>query len=130
MGQTLFTPLPLPNEIPRPDEKMAAIMKESGIVINGIDNEESGDYLTYDLPCGWKMVDASYRQDIPIFHIVDANDMIKFTVSGQWKGTYDNRLRIRQEKEPTKYVPREEDIIPSKTSGIATIVKIGEALNQ
>lgn len=115
MGQ----PMPLPERIPRPSDEVATAFTECGIVC---DLNTSDKYVTYTLPEGWSIVDDSYREDLPIFHIIDAANMIRFSVSGAWKGTYDNILHINKVKEPYEFKRREEKLIPSKTNDVALFI--------
>ena len=66
MGQDHPHPLPLPQRIPNPSEDQKKSMDECGIKITS-----SGEFVEYDLPSGWEMVDNSTRRDLPQFFIVD-----------------------------------------------------------
>ena len=119
MGQ----PLPLPERIPHPSDAVYTRMKEVGI---SADVDSSERYISYTLPTGWKMVDASRRQDLPIYYIVDASDMIFFEINGAWKGTYDNELYICAKKEICKFERRQNLMERSKTDfpGLATQIAV------
>lgn len=117
MGQSL----PLPERIPKPDEKTFAKMKDKNITV---DMESNDLYVSYTLPLGWKMVDNSWRQDLPEYHIVDDNNLVHFSIFGAWKETYDNKLSIRAVENPHKLVPQEEKVIPGETNDVAIISKI------
>jgi hypothetical protein len=122
---------PLPQRIPCPSVEVATIMKQQGIQLHDL-LDEAGQrkaYVQYTLPSGWKMVDDSWRQDLPCFHIVDADGMIRYTVSGSWKGTYDNELHLSMKKDPIKYEPRNAPVEASQTSTAAIAGKFAEALD-
>ena len=87
MGQTL----PLPRRIPAPDDRQLIELTKMGIIIL----DKNVEYVRYSLPDGWKMVDdTTYREDLPVYHIIDDNSRIKVTISGVWKVLYDNELRM------------------------------------
>ena len=120
MGQNL----PLPEQIPVPNPELANCMTKSGIKLH-----QTGDtYIKYDLPGMWQMVNDSSREDLPRFHIIDADGNIRYTISGAWKGTYDNELRIHKGSEK-KFMPKDDEIIPSETSGAAMAAKFSAALD-
>jgi len=119
MGQTL----PLPERIPKPNTKTLTEMKVCGIIVEDADEE----YVTYTLPKGWKMVDSSWREDLPDFYIIDSSDMKRFCISGSWKGTYDNKLNIRSVKQE-KYESPKSTPIPSETSGPVLYNKLETAI--
>ena len=125
MGQAFGKPLPLPRRIPRPSNAVSEKLQSCNIIVN--DNPKS-EYLTYTLPDGWKMVDDSWREDLPEFRIIDHQEMIHFTISGAWKGTYDNKIEIYTVETPTKYMKRYEKIIPSETKGEVLVGKILDAV--
>ena len=122
MGQ----PLPLPERIPVPSQKTLTAMTACGIQL---DQESQSVYREYTLPTGWKMVDNSWRQDLPEYYIVDELGLTRFCISGSWKGSYDNELRISTVHEPKLLKRREEELIPSETSNAAMIGKFAEALD-
>src|SRR5947207_1455911 len=86
MGQ----PLPLPERIPNVHGEQRYKLSAMGIEIVDTDNQ----YVHYKLPVGWKMVDSSWRQDLPDFFIIDDKNMTRVSIHGAWKGTYDNRLEL------------------------------------
>lgn len=99
MGQ----PLPLPERIPRPNETQLRSLELMGITVIEDEMKEDLDkhdkiikssYLRYTLPQGWKMVDASWRQEFPDYYIIDGNGMKRVSVGGSWKGIYDNSLSL------------------------------------
>lgn len=87
------------------------------------------EYLTYTLPTGWKMVDDSQRRDLPNFHIVDNEEMVRFSIHGGWKGTYDNELHLICVAEPYKFEQRHEEVIPSETNTVDVVGKLAEAFD-
>lgn len=90
MGQ----PMPLPERIPRPTNEVMEKMEKAGICFPDEENENQLAYIKYSLPVGWRLVDDSEREDFPRWQCVDKEDMVRFTVSGVWKGTYDNELML------------------------------------
>ena len=132
MGQTI----PLPERIPKPTKEQKKLFDEWGIKLI-LENSENGEvkksrYQRYTLPEGWKMVDASWRQDLPCFHIVDDNSMIRATCSGSWKGAYDNeiRLRVYKEKDWELYVkPIKDEIVASEFSDQNILGQFAEAMD-
>ena len=89
---------PLPEKIPRPDNYLLKYMKRCGINVH---TTTPNEYVSYDLPVGWNMVNNSRREDLPSFHIIDNKNMIQFTISGSWgQKRYDDHLTItRRQKE-------------------------------
>lgn len=122
MGQ----PLPLPKRIPRPTGKVLTAMNECGITI---DIQSEDEYVTYSLPSGWRMVNDSHREDLPEYHIVDDKNMVRCSITGAWKGTYDNKLHLSWTKEPYEFEARHGKMIPSETNGAALVGKFAEALD-
>jgi len=118
MGQVL----PLPEKIPNPKGKTREAMENCGIAINTGD-----DYVGYTLPAGWEMVDVSWRMDLPNYYMVDDQGMARFSISGSWKGTYDNYLEIKTVQEPHKLERREKEPEPSQTSETAMREKFKKA---
>lgn len=88
MGQ----PLPLPERIPKPNDKQALRLKEMGIVVTP---EENKFYWLCALPDGWRWENDSARNDLPCWTVVDNQEMIRVRVVGSWKGAYDNELRLK-----------------------------------
>jgi hypothetical protein len=129
MGQ----PLPLPEKIPRPNlesengRKLMNELKQVGITLE--DSTEA--YVRYTLPEGWKMVDDSWREDLPRFYILDQKDMMHFSIQGSWKGTYDNELTLTKVPTPAFFQPQNRDkpLIPSETSTGAVLGSLGEVLD-
>lgn len=118
MGQ----PLPLPERIPLPnDERTKIALAEAGVRLHAEDNAR---YVKYTLPEGWRLVDDSWRQDLPDYYLLDAENMKRFSIFGSWKGAYDNALRIRVIKEPKLFKGRNEPMQASETSDIALINKL------
>ena len=76
-----------------------------------------------------KTVDNSYRQDLPEFHIIDNTNMVRFTITGSWKGSYDNKLTIHKVSNSYEFKPHESELIPSETNDFAIAGKFGEALD-
>ena len=112
---------PLPERIPIPSDKCAQKMKSDGIVLNNAKNSER--YITYVLPTGWDMVDCSWREDLPIWHIVDQNDMKRYSITGAWKGAYDNALEIHDCPGDEKIERTIEPAEPSETSPAARVAE-------
>jgi hypothetical protein len=129
MGQ----PLPLPQRIPRlnleSDEGKKLLQALSNV---GITLEESTEcYVRYTMPSSWKMVDDSLRQDLPRFHMVDEKNLIHFTVSGSWKGSYDNKLQLIQVEPPRLFESKNqnEPLIPSETSDEELLGRFAEVFD-
>jgi hypothetical protein len=122
MGQMM----PLPSRIPEPTTKQLAKLTEMGVTIG----EKNEGYVRYTMPSGWKMVDQSWREDLPNFAMVDTDGNIRVTINGSWKGTYDNELHMRIASAPfDKYEPKDEEpIMASETSESVMIAKFGEAM--
>lgn len=118
---------PLPERIPIPSNECAQKMTSDGIVLNNAENSER--YITYVLPTGWDIVDCSWREDLPIWHIVDQNDMKRYSVTGSWKGTHDNVLKIRICPGDEKIKRTTEPAEPSETSPAALAARVAEALD-
>ena len=113
MGQSLSSSLPLPERIPNPEPEVKTRMEECGITIES----SEAVYVSYDLPSGWKLVDQSDRADLPQFYIVDTEDKGRFKISGSWKGTYDNELKIYIVASPEVITPMTTVSTPSETNG-------------
>lgn len=118
MGQ----PLPLPERIPKPNpdtirgRELLGALKQAGITIDA----SPGEYVRYTLPHGWRMVDDSWRQDLPNFYIVDNTNMLRFSVTGAWKGSYDNELNLKEVNPPRQFEPQNnKTMIPSETGSNA-----------
>jgi hypothetical protein len=89
------------------------------------------DYVRYTLPQGWRMVDNSFRQDLPEFYIIDADNMKRVSISGAWKGAYDNDLSLHVLKGDSikaYKAPAEEMIEASETSNGNLMVMFGNAM--
>ena len=128
MGQQL----PLPYKIPKPVGDQCELFQEMGIIVCNNNDNENAMYVSYTLPNGWRMVDNSFREDIPIFIIIDNKDMIRVRISGSWKGSYDNKLRMRvcDKLELEKYTKPESELInASETSGPNLIGQFAQALD-
>jgi hypothetical protein len=128
MGQLL----PLPERIPRPTPNQINELKNLGIEVNIEEKDEKGNpcmYVQYTLPVGWKMVDKSWREDLPDYYIVDIESKARVSISGSWKGSYDNKLRLSILKNPIILKPDEGKLIPSETSNYAMLGKFAEALD-
>jgi len=122
MGQ----PLPLPERIPRPSVIVELELKKYNIIVE--DNEKEA-YLPYKLPSGFRMVDDSWREDLPVFHIVNQNNLILFTIRGSWKGSYDNHITIHVASGSDIFVPKSEPLEKSETSGIVMMGNILQAVD-
>jgi len=100
-----------------------------------VNYEDEGEYVTYTMPEGWRMVDRSWRQDLPDFAMVDLDGQIRVSITGAWKGTYYNYLTLRIMDTPYDVYQCEEDegenkeIIPTETSGAALVGKMAEAID-
>lgn len=94
MGQIF----PLPERIPKPDIILANQMINWGFKLR----DDGKEYIEYDMPNGWKLVDKSSMYDIPDFYFVDQNKMAKIRIHGIWRGDYYNELEIMLEGEPFK----------------------------
>lgn len=104
MGQIL----PLPERIPKPRGETEESMKACGIRVNNEPDESyhtDQQYVTYSLPIGWRTVDNSQCAELPIFYIVDNNNMVRFSITGTWRETYDNDLHLNTIKEPYEFKP-------------------------
>lgn len=115
MGQAL----PLPERIPMPSQKD----KEQLLLMGFSFYEEENTYIGVNLPEGFRWHNDSLREDIPVWYVVDQYGLSVLCVSGGWKGSYDNCLRIRVYDTP-KLVefsrPRNQSYAgskPSETSG-------------
>lgn len=97
MGQAL----PLPKRIPKPTAFQLKQLNSCGIIVE----DSTSAYVTYTLPEEWKMVDNSSRIDLPNYCIVDNLGMVRFTVTGAWKGSYDNDLILNYIKDPYAFNP-------------------------
>lgn len=125
MGQ----PMPLPERVPLPgDSYMAKDVTGWGIKFS----DEKDGYATMTLPEGWTFNDISWREDLPKWVIVDANNMIRASVSGAWKGAYDNRLTFYVSDGTEPYVPRQEPAEPSETQDmmLKTVVAYNDAVTK
>jgi hypothetical protein len=100
MGQVC----PLPDKVPMPCPDDLPIVNSWGIQFG----EAEGRYASMKLPAGWSFVDDSpeHRPDLPCWRIVDADGRICASVSGAWKGMYDNDLRFRIDGDFSKWTPR------------------------
>ena len=114
MGQ----PLPLPERIPKPSPKDETELNQMGITIG----ESETKYVTYTMPEGWRMVDDSWREDLPEFYILDTEDMKRVSIYGQWKGYGSDRLRLSIIDEPDKYVKPDTDVIEESETSNANLV--------
>lgn len=103
MGQ----PLPLPKRIPFPDNETRELMKDAGINFS----ETDSSYVSYTLLIGWRLVDHNHRSDLPSWKCVDNNDMVRFTVTGSWKETYDNELYLNWYTNPIKHDPPKNNLV-------------------
>lgn len=106
-------------------------MIDLGITVD-LEVKTSGNppkYVEYTLPPGWKMVDDSWRADLPDYFIVDENDMKRVSVRGSWKEMYDNHLTISIVQKPEKLVRKNTPLIPSETDTTAVVCKFAEALD-
>jgi hypothetical protein len=122
MGQ----PLPLPTKIPVPSSNVISELGDMGITIE--DSQQT--YSAYRMPDGWKMVDRSWRQDLPKFSMVDTDNNIRVTISGAWKETYDNDITLRVQHAPFEKFVHDPSakIIPSETSVGAIITRYHKAM--
>jgi hypothetical protein len=85
-------------------------------------------HTLYPLDGKWKMVDCSIRADLPHFHLVDENNLVRFLISGTWKNFYNNKLLIREIKEPyTHILPREPK--PKEADALRNMYYIMSTLN-
>jgi hypothetical protein len=121
---TMGQPCPLPQRIPRVNSKeVQQALKDAGITL---DTEEKGNYVKFTMPTGWKMVDDSWREDLPNFYILDDEKKGRFHIHGSWKETYDNSLEMEVCEAPySVFVPKHKanELIPSETSNIALLMK-------
>jgi|ERR1700761_5692051 len=100
MGQK--QPLPLPERIPLPDNKnleIELLFTGIQIIIDETEEEElttihKPKYVRYKLPDKWNIVDASIRSDIPRFYIIDVDQNIRVTMTGEWKGYPSDKVKI------------------------------------
>ncbi len=142
MGQQL----PLPERIPMPNDEQLQQLNEIGctIILDAVitDNTNNttntkpsrpSEYVKYNLPSGWKMVDSSWRRDLPDFYIIDDKQMKRVSISGSWKGAYDNKLRLRvYSGEEIKFYepPIDNTVECSETSNANIIGKFGEVIDE
>lgn len=106
---------PLPQRVPVPHrDDVHQGLFELGVRIDKTRAANAGGCMVapYTLPDGWTMNDASWRDDLPIWHICDTERRIWATVSGAWKGTYDNDLKIYLAKGTETYDPPAEKVPP------------------
>lgn len=122
--------LPLPERIPAPKGDQEKQLNEMGIAI--ISDRGDDGCVFYALPSGWQMVDASWRADLPYFYILDNDRMKRVSISGSWKGAYDNNLRMEIKTEPPfeKYVAPPSNIIEESQTSVGNIAgTFAEALD-
>ena len=122
----LHNPCPLPEKIPRPTPSQLVALTDMGIFVKST----TEPYTGYILPENWAMVDQSCRADIPIYVIVDAKNQERVAIAGSWKGSYDNELQMKIQKEPyTVYhfrtIPTPKE--PSQSEQIAVNTLMGVA---
>lgn len=91
--------------IPMPDESQYEELVKMGVEIIVGDGSK---YVEYTLPDGWKMVDDSWRQDLPNYYIIDASNMKRVSIRGSWKQTYDNDIALYIIENPTLFEPKKE----------------------
>lgn len=123
MGQSQT--LPLPELIPMPGKKLLKIMNDLGFTIDN----DGQKYVAYTMPNGWKIRNNSYREDLPVFHFVDENNMVQISITDAWKETYDNELEIYKIK-PYLYKPMIGEMISNETNIKAKLAEFKKALNQ
>lgn len=119
--------LPLPERGPacESDSDLEHALTQAGVKF-GPRSDEDG-MCEYTLPSGWKMMDKSFRQDMPEWFMVDENGFTRARIMGTWKGTYDNRLRI-VECPMEAFESPTSPAIPSETDGPAVAARIANAL--
>lgn len=120
-------PLPLPERIPFPrGEKQKQQLFDMGITW---DSEGEDKYVTYTLPNGWQMINATtFRNDLPKWYIVDSEMRKRVCISGSWKGTYNNDLNMDVYKEPGEIlVIKDRNPQPSETDDVAILHKVIKA---
>ena len=127
-------PMPLPERIPMPNDEQHLLLKSMGIeiIVPENDTEQKQQYVKYKLPEGWKMVDSSWRRDLPDFYIIDDESKKRISIFGSWKGSYDNELRLRilRDDQIELYVPPKDDTVEaSETSNQNIIGQFAEAMD-
>lgn len=98
MGQTL----PLPERIPLPrSQEDRAEMEKMGFkfLVNQL-QENDCEYVEYEKPKDWELVDKSTRSDLPQWYFIDQENKARIFIYGGWKGTYDNELKIQVIDQP------------------------------
>lgn len=120
MGQVL----PLPERAPLPDNDQERQHLEG---LGFVFGEEEGGYVSLKLPEGFSWKDNSYRADIPEWYVIDESGKAILSVSGSWKGTYDNQLRMAVHVDPIDVTWRSSSPIPSETDGPAIAAKLADA---
>jgi len=118
---------PLPESIPKPNQQQTIQLEAMGIkTISTIYDL----YVKYKLPPGWKMVDSSWRRDMPNFHIVDDNNMKRVTISGVWKEAYNNKIELYVLEEPRPYKKPKDKMIENSAITSATVMGlVGEMID-
>jgi hypothetical protein len=119
MGQ----PLPLPEQIPRPDveseegKKLMEALNKAGIVLG-----KGAHYAEYTMPRGWRMIDDSECEELPIFHMVDEKNMIHFSITGRWEETrtfVSHQIRLSHVNPPQQH--KEKTVSLSEEDGGSSI---------
>ncbi len=86
---------PLPNLVPLPNNKDLSHLENLGLCfLNRGPHQGTADiYTDFTYPDTWKFISIeSSRPDISLWKLIDQDNYIHGSVSGAWKGTYDNDL--------------------------------------
>lgn len=110
MGQLLS----LPQKIPSPNQECREEMIKNGFQFSY--GDEGKDFISYQLPKGWKIVNHSWTQDLPEWYFLDSENMKRFIIFGSPKETYDSKLKINIIKNPEIYQTRETEALHCETS--------------
>jgi len=109
MGQVF----PLPERIPNPRKNKRKKMEAMGFVFK----ESEAEYVEYEAPKEWRLIDQTLRRDQPDWVFVDEKNLVRITICGSWKGDYDNKLSMSIVKDPYLFVPKENDHKDTKNEG-------------
>jgi len=123
MGQVC----PLPKQIPVPPEKQQQDkLKAMGILLES--REEC--YSAYTLPDKWHIYNQSHREDLPCYEIVDEKNMVRVTISGSWKGNYDNKLTLNVLSKPVLFQPMDHETKPAESALVVNCSKVDGSCEQ
>lgn len=121
MGQVL----PLPERIPTPTVEQEQQLKALGFEFGTTRDVPNASYIELILAPGYRWHDNSWRADLPVWYILNAQNLAVACVQGAWKGAYDNKLNLFVYEEPKQIEFRNTVPISSETSPAALL---GEAV--